>query len=262
MKLFHLLLNILVLFLATSATAQQIFEDASGESSLYIADSNFGYVRLNTSSSSATLGYNNFTTNGYNLFDALYWVYGGDVSVSVKDKVGQLFKDDKVQPDVSLNGNVGLASDKISGLLLSAFVRGEFGNKNFDMLEFDPDTAMVAKKNRWARKITFNINAFHQYGDDDDHPNFLSFGLSYGRGKKYNYSDLDDGEILATQQGLPYGSVVGVKKGKLGALGATESNPFRIDLGILPTLFKQNKVGFNTYYTIDTFTKLQKANWE
>lgn len=248
-----------ILFISVDSIGQQIFEDASGESSLYLTDNNYAWFRLNTSSSSATLGFNYLQQNGFTL-GKFYGIGGLDLSASVKNKLGVIFKDSKVSPDVGISGNLGFASDVLfeKDALISIFYRGELKNQKFDMASVSADTAFIDTKVRWSGKHSVNLNLFVQYGDDVESLRFLSFGFSFGYRDKYNYDDLDGVDIL-----YPSGvnsNVYSKKTGKTGMLESLASCPLRIDIGYLPRIMKQNSLGFNLYFTAETFTSQQVVN--
>lgn len=247
--------------------SQAILEDASGESTLYVNGSNYTWVRLNTSSASATLGFNLFglTDHGYDIDWCklkLNPMVGFDANASVKGGIGKVTENGLLSPDVGVNFNIGLATDAYWNAEQSLFLRGEYTYNSFNVANTsNPDTIYFDKFTGWVRNVKLIYNFVRDIGDTAK-PSQLFIGASFSISP---YSRFNNEDLTSVTLSQPKGSATNgqslskTSSGIMGNLERVKSKPFRLDVGILPS-FTKNIIGLNAYYSIETNTDIQVSN--
>lgn len=263
-NLFRFLLLVLI---SNPAVSQQLYEDAFGESTLYIDQTSFSFFRFNSNKASIKLGLNYITqagTEGDNPDEPTRLFYGGDVKVDLKDQKGQLFNLDKgFFPGIKFSGNIGISveSDPERGKYYSEsyFIRGSVGLKDF---KFITDTNSIInqfefeKKKMWLGEIGVYANYIfsqsHNNNLDLDNYHVMGIGLVF-LGKD-NFDNLSDINLTSTILNSSNQSISKSESGKLGNLKFYNSISLSFDYGFMPELkSKKNDdsnflIGFNAFY--------------
>lgn len=264
------LFSVMLMLTFSFCRGQFLLEDASGESTLYMNNKNYGWMRLNTSSSSATIGFAivNQKEHGFQLKIGRVGLnmFGGlDLNAGVSSGVGSLIQGKKVSPDIGINGNFGLITDDASKRSeMSLFLRPEFTNKGFDLANVStPDMIFFDSFSGWTPKLSLIYNLVREIGIDAKTSQvFLGISHSIIPYNRFNEDDLKKVTLSnASKSSTASAQTLSTtSSGLLGDLKRVYSNPLRIDFGYLP-YFTKNKVGVNTYYSVDTFTSIPTQNF-
>ena len=157
----------------------QLFEDATGNSSLLYNNQSFGFFRFNSSASSVRLGYNRGTTDTKNLFflEDVQYFGGGELEVDLKNQNGKILSiSDGFSNGIRFNGKIGLSKenfsrqgeDKKSGKLFkndyyaAYFIRGGVEFKDYKYLQDSSGLALESPFKLENRSL-FNIGAYANY---------------------------------------------------------------------------------------------------
>lgn len=251
----------------------QMFTDASGQNDLFIGSSPFGWARFNTSSESASIGYNYLRNAGYNFHwgkTPYRFLYGSDVTVKAKDGIANVLKSKKINPGVAVNGNWGISTDNLrnKGNYMSLYLRGgiEYTSLNYMHNTTGNATIDTVKKvnGKLLAVLNFQFNISHKdvsLGADSIYTTYLFLGLSSGYQKISNYNDLDDVEANTYQFGSTAATAVYVNQaGKLGTYESYNSLPINFDIAYTPKMFGLSNVGFNAYFRTNLYKKNNTAN--
>ena len=92
-----ILLVVCIAVVHVKLKGQALFQDASGQSTLFMGKSRFAYGQFNTSSNSVSLGYAGMKTVGYD-FGTMRVTKGMDLKVSVNNGLGTVFSSSMFVP--------------------------------------------------------------------------------------------------------------------------------------------------------------------
>jgi hypothetical protein len=256
------------------AAQAQLFQDASGESNLFLGTSPYGWVRVNTASESVTLGYNRFRAVGFDFpRRKTNLLYGADVKISVKDGTGNLLKDKSFQPGVSFNSNFGITKYDAwdTGAQLSIYLRPGIAYNQHLYVSNDNGAVRLDTVKKWAGQVTLNFAYFLPITrtkmnnnlavpklDTTEH--YWIIGLATGYKRSNNFSALDDVTVNTYQFGNAQTYAVMTQEGKIGTYEGYSVMPLNIDIAYNPMILGQSTIGFNTYLRTDLFKPKNTVN--
>lgn len=249
-----LLLLPLLISISTIAQAQTLFEDSKGESSIFLSNMPYGWVRVNSSSESVTLGYNRLRPAGHDgttrLLRSFKYMYGTDFTFKMKDGLGNLVSKGKVNAGGSVNFTLGVSGQDTSKKPVNPYAlyaRGGFTYDKYTMIDTIAATAADVKKWGWGVALHYN-KQWARPNSDNTRRTFLLFGASFGIKGGNNTDDLKDGSLNTTIVSSGQKSVVTSQDGKLGQYQGLTTLPLKLDFGVSPTIYGANIVGFNAYW--------------
>src|SRR5688500_3738678 len=153
------LITALIALLSISAKSQRLFQDAAGESNIFLSKSPFGFVFFNTSDKSASLGYNYTRRAGYDFekWKASY-IYGGDIKVGVKEGLGSIIAKGDIKPGISLNANFGITKLVNNANFLNLFIRPGFSYTEFTYISNVSNLPEVKDLKKKLGSFLINLN--------------------------------------------------------------------------------------------------------
>jgi hypothetical protein len=257
--------------LAVMAGHAQVFQDASGETNLFLGSSPFGWIRVNTSSESVTLGYNRFRSDGYDFRNTkTSLLFGMDTKISVKDGTGSLFSNKKFQPGISLNANFGFTKFDSwdTGSQFSFYIRPGISYNQFIYVSDNNSAVKVDTVKKWLPQAMLNFSMFiprkrtkkDRHGNPKTVERYWIGGISSGYKKSNNFSSLDDITVNSFQFGNAQTYAITTQQGKMGAYSGYDVLPVNVDLAYNPEIFGQTSVGFNTYMRTEIFKPKNTVN--
>jgi hypothetical protein len=247
----------LLLLLATNAYSQVLFEDASGESSIFLSDTKWSWIRINSGDESFTMGYNyqrGAAGHDYIGLSANRFI-GADVKIKSNDGIGKVLSGGKLNPGINFTTSFGLIGDPVSKKnhfhqYFSAYIRAGISYNSLTYI----DTALL--KTTDVNKVGFNVTLHfnrvytHKHGAGQG---FLFIGGSAGVKLLNNYDALDDGIIVTTVKSTNAAQLTTTEEGKIGAYDDNMVVPVKLDIGYLPRIAKSNRFGVNAYFRSDFF---------
>jgi hypothetical protein len=264
----------LFLFLAICGKlkGQNLFQDASGESNMYIAQQDpFGWIRFNSSDQSVALGYNHVRSAGHDFttFNSEWSFFGGgDFKVNSKNGIANILKNDALSTGLAFNGNFGINTYNLrkKGNYSTIYLRGNINYDNLTYIYNSNSQAIIDKTNRFSGKLLANLNFQFNFDNTDaktgnKYETYLFLGLSTGFSKVNNYGDLDD--ITATTYQFGSNTSVEAEKtttGKAGQYTVYNAMPLNIDIGYTPRILQNNTIGFNSYFRTNFFKEKNASN--
>jgi hypothetical protein len=245
--------TMLFLFVTDMLISQTLFEDAKGETNMFIGQAPFGWARFNTSDNSASIGYNRVRLVGFDRSAVqTSSFYGGDIKVKVKDGLGKVVNDKKLTPGFSINGNLGLQHLTKNGNMLAAYTRPQLAYTNYTYL----DTLQIKSNDikKWESAVMFHVNYQVNWADSTSgKESYLFLGISTGYKRANNYDQLDDGVYEALLDSTGNASIVTETEGKKGNYVGHNTMPVNVDIAWLPEIFEKNLFGINTYFRTNFF---------
>jgi hypothetical protein len=238
---------------------QALFEDASGETSLYLAQKQWIRAYVNTGDKSATIGFNTYdfiktdsaTIGGRKHFIYRSFLSGISVKAKVSDGLGTIFSGSKFNSGLGLSGIIGIqgiasAESDEKANNYSLFFRGGINYEKFtyiDTLTFSASTKkkLLAFVNLHGNKLwKFN------YKKHPSRKHYIILGGSVGLKHGNNFEDLLDGSasVIKSKDSL---AIISSTDGKLGNYKGFATCPINIDFGYIPSILGKNVVGFNGY---------------
>lgn len=250
-----LILMALSFGLGPLAFAQNIFEDAKGESSLLLTNTPWAGARLNTGDDAFTLGFNYLNKRGFDgsskIFKNYRWQYGADAKVNAQDGIGSIVKKGKSSIGYALNFNFGIAGqasfEKPGNTTndYSLFLRAGYSYDKFKLI--DVSAAQLEEIHRYHPYLELHYNKIWVKNTSLTKQQFHFFGVSIGTKRANNIDNLEDGQINTILSSQTSSNVTTVEEGKIGSYQKYATFPLKIDYGYLPWLFRQNQIGFNAY---------------
>jgi hypothetical protein len=255
--------------------AQQLFQDASGETKIFLGTERYGWLFYNTSDKSASIGYNQigFKSTGYD------WkskeadlIVGGDLKINTKDGLGNVYSKGKVNTGFTLSGNLGFFQDNFlkSGNYLNVYLRPQISYKQYSYVDTVVLDYKLNKENKVEGSVLLNINIqLNRIGSrikdgimikDPKKRNYVFFSFQTGFKQINNYSDLDDGEIITVKSISGAKSIQTTETGKFGNYKRSNTMPLNLDLAFTPRIFKTNYIGFNFYFRTNLFKDANSSN--
>jgi len=252
----HFKISISIIFLSfidNTVFSQTLFEDAKGETNMFIGQAPFGWARFNTSDNSASIGYNRVRLAGFdNPGKQTSAFFGGDLKVKVKDGLGKIVNDKKLTPGFSINGNLGLQHLTKTGNILAAYIRPQLSYTNYTYL----DTLQIKSNdvNKWETGVMAHVNYQVNWADSvSGKESYLFLGISTGYKRANNYDQLDDGVYEVFLDSTGNAAIVTETSGKKGTYVGYNTMPLNIDIAWLPEIFEKNLFGINTYFRTNFF---------
>lgn len=258
---------------STQLKAQNLFQDASGQSNIFIVKDPFGWIRFNSSDQSVSLGYNHLRSAGYDFkLNNANWTFfeGGDLKVNSKSGIANIFKGDQLNAGLAISGNFGINTYNLAnkGNYQSIYLRGGLNYDNLSYIYNSNNTAIIAKTNSLTGRLLFNWN--YQFNltriktggvKPDTTETYLFLGFSSGFSRLNNYNDLND----ITARTLKFGNTSGTEAttivtGKNGQYKVYSAVPLNVDVGYTPRIFKTNTIGFNSYFRTNFFKTQNTAD--
>jgi hypothetical protein len=246
---------IIAVLIYSTASAQTIFEDAKGESSIFLSNSPWAGLRINTSDESATLGFNKVKKTGYDvrttgLLGNFRWLYGTEIKISSDDGIGSIVSKGKSAINYGINLNFGISghrayktSSTTNDYLL--YLKAGYSYDRYKLIDLSSST--LSKTNRYLPFLDLHFNKVWVNNINTTKQLYTFFGASLGVHRGNNIDDLDDGQINTLVAQSAPNSVSTVETGKIGSYLQHTYYPLKADLGFLPYLFDQNVLGFNGY---------------
>lgn len=234
------------------ALSQTLFEDAKGESSMFLSRADWFWARVNTGDASVTLGANRFRHVGFDghnsLLQSYRYFYGADLKVSVDNGTGSLLSGGQFSPGASLSFNYGIQGRNPNDNTINDYMLYFSGGASYDKYKLiDTLNYQVNEQKKFTLfgEVHYNKVWTHNFGASKQRYFFL--GLSAGLKGTNNMDDLKDGSFNTTRRHKDSLAITTVQAGKLGDYVGYTSLPIKADFGILPSIFDKNIIGFNVY---------------
>lgn len=239
---------VMVAFPATTH-AQRVFEDAGGDTSIFL-ESGGGFIRANVTESSVRASY---------LFDVSNKPYrfGFEVFGKLSGKVANIFQEDRPAPGAGVRISVGkkhLFSERPTGVPLATrrlsddWLTLQFGytRARYTLLSEERSFAdQVGKKNFDGFSATLAYNALFRSQRGP-----VLWGISGGAERKNNIEDLDEvevnDEVFSSSEGNTQRSVIFRRNAFRGTYTEKIAVPIQSDLVWFPAKF-QSRIGTNFF---------------
>jgi hypothetical protein len=265
------LLTLAVFCFYITVSHGQLFQDAAGETNLFLGSAPYGWIRVNTSSESVSVGYNRFRSVGYDFQDIkTSWLYGLDTKITVKDGTGNLLSKKQFQPGISVNANFGVTRfDKWGiGSQYSFYIRPGTSYNQYIYVSNNNSAVKVDTVKKWTPQVIFNFSTFipktktktDGSGKSITVERYWILGASAGYKKSNNFSTLDDITVNSLQFGNGQTYAITTLQGKMGTYSGYDVVPVNIDIAYNPMIFGQSSVGFNTYMRTEAFKPENSVN--
>ena len=253
-----LILILLLINAIVDAKAQAVFENGSGDAIILRNDTlkSFFNFRANTASESFVLSYIGTSNLKDYIVDPTKRVFrtlmiGGDLKFKVKDGLGSVYKDKKLNTGISLAFIIGVQKETYDTKTpmpttpRSIYFKAGFSYDKYTMLDTLAATQLDHKK--MEPFLTAHYNKFYSWQTANKKDFYGLFGFSFGYKKTNNTESLDDGVGFNTISTIGTYLVGEQTDGKLGDFSQYDSFPLSLDFGIIPKMFDKNMIGFNFY---------------
>lgn len=253
---------IVVALLCTCANSfgQQIFQDGSGESTLYLGDWNYSWARFNSSADKVSIGINRLRRSGSDLEEASF-LGGVELAVKAKDGKADFFSKKAFNSGIEFSVLAGLHSFEAldsNNSSAAIFIRPGLSYNKYNIVnEAIPSDPKINKVQSVAAQLMLHVNLQLNrpfLADDpkrdikkgNDHLyHFVGFSTGYRRAN--NLSDLTQVEIGTTTSASATQNVTTVETGYSGIFKDFDQFAINLDYGILPRIFRSHSVGFNYF---------------
>ena len=233
--------GLVLLFLAGSPTvyAQRVFEDAGGDSSIYINEG--GFARINVTDSAVKTGF---------IFDVTNkpYFFGVELSGKLSGKFASLFESGKPSPEGQIRltlGRKNLFSTRPKGVLSSSNLTSDwltfnigYRRASYRLLAEDEAFANQVRKQKFdgfSAIVAYNALFKSKRGP-------VLLGISGGAERRNNIDDLDEVEVndqvFTSADGTTQRSVVSSQKAFRGAFKRAIAVPINTDLIFFPKKFE------------------------
>ena len=245
----RLIASVIFLFIAccSSAFCQSAFDDASGESSIYINDG--GFARVNVSDTSVKTGFVFDMTNKP-------YFFGVELSGKLSGSFASLFEAGKPSPEARIRLSFGkrfLFSDEpqgepTPGHLTDDWITLHLGYRraNYKLVAEGETFANQVRKqpfDGFSAILAYNALFKSKHGP-------ILFGISGGAEHRNNIDELDEVEVndqvFTSADGTTQRSIVAKQKAFRGAYERVMAAPINTDLVFFPRKF-ESRIGFNFF---------------